>query len=425
MRTILTAAVLACLLSSCGSFLPTNGPSSSDIRQGSLDENSLPYALVPLTSKVVEELALYGPRLSNLFPDRRPPADIRFGVGDSVSVTIFEAAAGGLFIPLEAGVRPGNFVTLPTQHVDNKGNISVPYAGAVRAKDRTPTEVQEAIVNELKKRAIEPQAVVSLVSQETSLISVLGDVNKPDRYPAPAAGERILDAIARAGGPKVEGFDTWIMLERGGRRATVPFGALVYEPSNNIYVHPADTIYAYSEPQAFLAFGAVQGSGSVVSSGLGGLDPNRTGTTQGQYSFGGWRLSLTEAVAKAGGLNDVTADPASVFLYRGETRQVAERLGIDCSRFSGPVIPVIYNVNFRDPSGFFLASKFEMRNKDILYVSNAEAVEVSKFLVFVRLVMGTANDPVTYTTNGFILRNVANTKTTATTIAVTPAVAGR
>ena len=62
------------------------------------------------------------------------------------------------------------------------------------------------------------------------------------------------------------------------------------------------------------------------------------------------------------------AEPAAVFLYRGETREVAERLGIDCSRFPGPIIPVIYNVNFRNPEGYFLATKFQMRNKDVIYV---------------------------------------------------------
>ena len=66
--------------------------------------------------------------------------------------------------------------------------------------------------------------------------------------------------LREAGGPKSQGFDTWVMLERGGRRATAPFGALVYEPSNNIWVHPNDTIYLYREPQTFIAFGAFGGS---------------------------------------------------------------------------------------------------------------------------------------------------------------------
>ena len=118
-----------------------------------------------------------------------------------MSVTIFEAAAGGLFIPAEAGVRPGNFITLPSQEVDNNGNISVPYAGNIQAKGRTPVEVQQAIVDALKNRAIEPQAVVSLATQRTSLVTVLGDVTRPQVLNAVPAGERILDSIARAGGP--------------------------------------------------------------------------------------------------------------------------------------------------------------------------------------------------------------------------------
>jgi len=81
-------------------------------------------------------------------------------------VTIFEAAAGGLFIPIEAGVRPGNFITLPNQNVDSKGNIAVPYAGAIRASGRTPADVQQSIVDALKNRAIEPQAVVASSNNE-------------------------------------------------------------------------------------------------------------------------------------------------------------------------------------------------------------------------------------------------------------------
>ena len=94
-----------------------------------------------------------------------------------ISVTIFEAAAGGLFIPAEAGVRPGNFVQLPNQNVDTSGNITVPYAGAIKAAGRTPSEIQNDIVKAIGNRAIEPQAIVALVTQNTSLISVLGEAS--------------------------------------------------------------------------------------------------------------------------------------------------------------------------------------------------------------------------------------------------------
>jgi DNA-binding protein H-NS len=80
----------------------------------------------------------------------RPPHRITLGIGDAVSVTIFEAKPGGLFVPSDAGARPGNFVTLPNQVVDANGNITVPYAGAIQAVGRTPAEVQEAINESLR-----------------------------------------------------------------------------------------------------------------------------------------------------------------------------------------------------------------------------------------------------------------------------------
>jgi polysaccharide export outer membrane protein len=286
-------------------------------------------------------------------------------------------------------VRPGNFVTIPNQAVDIQGNISVPFAGNIRAKGRTPVEVQQAVVDALKNRAIEPQVVVSTVEQRTSLITVLGDVGRPGRFPASAEGERLLSVISRAGGAASPGPDEWVMLERKGRRGIAPFGALLTEPANNIWAHPDDTIYLYRDAQTFLAFGA-------------------TGQQQ-QIPFGGvWRLSLAEAVAKAGGLIDQQADPAAVFLYRGETRDVAEALGIDIARFNGPIIPVLYNINFRDPAGYFLATNIDMRNKDVIYVSNSVSVEATKVMNFISTVNNTVNGPINTAINYYSLKNIIN-----------------
>jgi len=80
---------------------------------------------------------------------RPPPWRITLGIGDVVSVTIFEPP-GGLLVPSDAGARPGNFVTLPNQIVDSNGNITVPYAGTIRAAGRTPSEVQQAINEALR-----------------------------------------------------------------------------------------------------------------------------------------------------------------------------------------------------------------------------------------------------------------------------------
>ena len=377
-RTATAAALLAALfvLEGCGSaFFPAAGPNSVVVRSGH-SQTGQQYALVKLTPQVVNVLEEYGPRsLSAVFGDHRPPPEVKFGIGDIVSVTIFEAAAGGLFIPSEAGVRPGNFITLPNQPIDTAGNITVPYAGAVRAAGRTPSQVQQDIVDRIKDRAIEPQAVVALVTQNTSLITVIGEVNNAftpsGRIPAQPAGERLLDVITRAGGLKDQGQNTWVVLERNGKRAAAPFGSLVFDPENNIWAWPGDTIYVYQEPQTFLAFGAAG--------------------QQGQFAFNQWRVSLAEAVGQAGGLLDLQADPGSVFLYRREPRQLAEQLGVDCSKFEGPIVPIIYSVSFIDPGGYFLATRFQMHNKDLIFAANAQQVEVDKFLNFVQNVAATAN----------------------------------
>jgi polysaccharide export outer membrane protein len=352
------------------------GPASIDIR--SVNSATLPFSVVKLDAATVRIVGNSEPNvLAGAFKDSRPPSAIRFGIGDLVDVTIFEATAGGLYIPIEAGVRPGNFVTLPEQPVDNDGNISVPYAGLIHAAGRTNVEIQGDILKRIGKRAIDPQVVVTSTQQRSSLVSVFGEVRNPLRFPMPYAGaqDRITDAITRAGGITGPGWETWVVLERQGKRATVPFGNLVYWPSNNIFVQPGDRIYLYREPMKFMAFGA-------------------TGQ-QGEFVFDAWSISLAQAVAKAGGLLDVQGDPGSIFLYRGEPREVAEQLGVDCSKFTSDIIPIVFSVSFQDPAGYFLATKLKMRPFDVLYVANAPQVDITKVINFINAVAVTGDNVMT------------------------------
>jgi len=159
----------------------------------------------------------------------------------------------------------------------------------------------------------------------------------------------------------------------------VPFENLVMNSNNNIYILPGDRIYVYQESQKFIAFGAMGGSGGGAVSGA-----------QGEVPFGAWRINLAEAVAKAGGLGDLQADPGAVFLYRQEPREVAQLLGADMTRFDRPLVPVIFSVSFRDPGGYFLATRLQMRNDDIIFVANAQSVDTTKFLTFVSSVTSAA-----------------------------------
>src|ERR1700751_510151 len=97
-RLLAAVLMLAAVLAGGCSIVPANGPSQRDVRGGQRDPDSLPYALVKLTPEVTQVLAAHVPTLAGFFPSDEATAKrepIRFGIGDTVSVSIFEAAAGG------------------------------------------------------------------------------------------------------------------------------------------------------------------------------------------------------------------------------------------------------------------------------------------------------------------------------------------
>jgi polysaccharide export outer membrane protein len=103
-------------------------------------------------------------------------------------------------------------------------------------------------------------------------------------------------------------------------------------------------------------------------------------------------MTMAEGVAAAGGLLDLQADPGSVFLFRREPRELAEMLGVDCSKMDGPTVPVVYSVSFLDPAGYFLATRFQMRNKDVIFAANAQSVEIEKFTTFLNALISVPNN---------------------------------
>lgn len=373
-------------LTSCAE-LPVAGPSHKDIVLGAATSVinapgtvAFDYALVDLNATVVENVFDIdaGSFFKTFGAGRAYAPELLVGVGDVLQVTVFESKSGGLFIPADSGTRPGNFVSLPPQTVDYRGYITVPYAGSIEAAGRSTREIQAEIEKRLANRAIEPRSIVSFVEQNATTVSVVGEVNNPKRIRILQNGSRVLDAIAEAGGIKWPGWDTYVTLQRRGRKSTIFFNSLVRHPEENIFVAPGDTLYVYAEPRRFVAFGAFNSFGPLGATG--------------EFKFEQEHLSLAEAVGRAGGLVDTQANPGQTFLYRLEARHALECMNVDLSRFPADMeaIPTVYRANFRDPSSYFYAQRFPMRNKDILYVSNAESVEITKFLTFLRTVTSTA-----------------------------------
>jgi polysaccharide export outer membrane protein len=370
---LLFAIIFTGSLGACN-VLPGTGPTSDAVNAGATaglrSTTSLPYTLVDVTADTIGFLSQ--PNLVSFkgeFPDKRPKPNQVVGVGDVLNISIFEAAPGGLFTPGQsAGARPGNFVDLPAQAVDQKGSIYVPYAGEIPAAARTIPEIQQAVVARLRNRAIEPQVVISLNQQHSSVVSVLGDVNTPGVLALNSVGERLLALIARAGGPKFEAIESYVTLQRDGKRVRVLLSRVVHDPRENIFVRPNDVIFVTRESPTFTALGA--------------LNQNVFGFNS-EIPFDVETLTLTQAMGKAGGLNDQQSDPSEIYVYRFEERHFLEKLGVDTTRFTFDRIPTIYRVNLRDPSGMLLAAGFQMRSKDVMYVANARVVDYYKLLTLI------------------------------------------
>ena len=101
--------------------------------------------------------------------------------------------------------------------------------------------------------------------------------------------------------------------------------------------------------------------------------------------------------------------PAKLVLYREVDRDMLANAGVDVSKFAGDRIPTVFHANMRDPTIFFAAQKFRMQDKDVIYVSNAETVELAKFLSLVNGVSDTtANVPANAITTRKSVRQMTN-----------------
>ncbi len=356
-------ALLACFeIAACS--LPEAGPTRDDISEAARPAPSgqTRFALIDVSPSIVDKMEKWSAAsLRASFGTQRPPHTQTIGIGDSVQIVLWEAAGGGLFsAPITDRLSPGaRSAVIPEQVVGNDGAVTVPYAGRIRVAGRTPSDVESSIDEALKGKAIEPQALVTVTKNVANTVSVVGEVTAGARIPLTVRGDRILDVIATAGGIKAPAHDAFITLIRNGRSVRVPLQTILMDPQEDIYVAPGDVITVTREPQTFTAIGAT-GRNDVIP-------------------FDAVGISLGQAIGRAGGLNDQRADPAGVFVIRFEQPAEYDQLGfVRPSMEPTDQVPVIYRLDMRDPNAFFLANRFPIRNKDMLFVSNAAATDVQK-----------------------------------------------
>lgn len=352
---VLTICVMSGL-AAC-SIIPASGPTSAEIEAQSGPRSSgLSFELITLDGSSIAALRGYHPTgFSKHFPGKRWVPSHIIGIGDTISVVVWEPGEEGLFSRAENGGRAelGPFV------VNQSGTITVPYVGKVHAAGKSVERLQEAIQIALGGKAVDPQVVVTLADNASSLVLVSGAVNSPGQYPLALRGERLLDVIAKAGGNAKKASETYVTFIRGSRQGRQLLKTVFENQGENIYVQPGDQVYLAHTPQTFTAFGAVP--------------------KVGEYPLQAGEVSLIEALGRVGGLEDGRANSVGLYVFRYESPSLVRSMKPDAKIASSGPVPVIYQINMRAAPSYFYAQSFNVRDKDVIYVSNAYGAELNKF----------------------------------------------
>lgn len=379
------------LVGAC-SFLPAAAPTANQLAHS--QDQDWDVFFVNLTSRMVAALRNYRePGFPQAFRGASYSPSVTLKPGDTVGVTVYENSASPLFSgsvpPVMTGV-PGQpapqATTLPTQTVESDGRIVVPYVGRVSVAGKTPGQAASLIQEDLSTQAVRPQVIVSLVGNVSNTVAVGGEVNRAGLMPLSLRGERLLDVVAWAGGPKYPAVQIDVRLMRGKSVVSIPLQQIMANPADNIIARPNDAITLVRNPKTFLVMGASQ----KVS----------------QYPFEYEKVSLAEAIALAGGGVDAISNLAGVFLFRYEQPAFAERLlmadtkAVDATfvksraaMFEGDrPVPIIYRLDLTQADGYFFAQQVPLRDKDIVVIANADSVQFLKLMQVVRALTGTYFD---------------------------------
>jgi polysaccharide biosynthesis/export protein len=362
-------ALSAFLLAGCSTFFSSIGPSRKDVDRSAQERSLPPIRVIDVNEEVTQRLAAL--RSRHLFSEvlsSRPDQLQPIGAGDFLVVSIWEAAPATLFgseINTTGIPAPARATTLPEQPVDGEGCVTVPFAGRIPVAGKTLPDIAAEIKRRLAKKANQPEVLVLLTRNLSSTATVVGEVTTSMRVSLTAAHERLLDALALAAGVKQPVNKTTIQITRGQSVYALPLETIIQDPRQNVPLQPGDVVTALYQPLSFTALGAT------------GKNDEISFETQG--------ISLAQALARSGGLIDARSNPSGVFVFRLEPETVIPGTAPPgpqpaVTTLAGTLIPVVYRIDLKNPRSLFWIQTFPIKDKDVLYVSNAPVVELQKFL---------------------------------------------
>ncbi len=189
--------------------------------------------------------------LASLVSFAQAKPDYPLGAGDAIRVQVFQ--------------NPD--LTIETR-VSENGSITYPLIGAVDLGGLSIAAAEKRIADALQKGGFirQPQVNIVLIQIRGNQVSVLGQVNRPGRFPLETANTRLSDMLANAGGATQGGDDMVVITgQRDGKFfrkvVDIPSIYLGEKPQEDIVLLGGDTIYVHRAP-VFYIYGEAQRPGS-------------------------------------------------------------------------------------------------------------------------------------------------------------------
>ena len=265
--SVLTTALLS--LTACGSlnhWLPSSGPSFKDVNAATDKSNETNIIeLIDINSEVTQRIQATDKKqlFSEVFANQSKHTYVA-KPGDVLEVSVWEASPALLFssgpsITALQGMSSGSASrssTIPEQMINAEGVINIPFAGPLMVSGKTLTEIEKIITESIRGKANYPQVMVRMTRNSSSNVTIVGEVGNSVLMPLTPKREKLLDAIASAGGVKQSINKITIQLSRDTQVQTIALEKVIQDPKQNIHLAPGDVITAFYQPYSFTVLGA-------------------------------------------------------------------------------------------------------------------------------------------------------------------------
>jgi polysaccharide export outer membrane protein len=341
--TRLLAALLTSLSLSACIWAPGQHLRSSDVSADRASDDGR-MEMIPITPKLIamDQATQAHQTLPAELLDYHPEP-YRIGKGDILYITVWDHPE--LTVP--AG--PQQQATMAGRQVQADGSLFYPYVGKIQTADKTPSQLRDELSQRLSKYIEAPQIDVSVLTYASQRVWITGAAERSTTVPLTVVAMTLGDAISQAGLNQLQADLSGVQLTREGHTYTIDLERLARQSDGKqIYLKDGDNIYVpYLDRKEVFVVGEV--------------------TLPGAYNFRTNDISLSQALGRARGLAQTTSNGNAVYVIRG-----AHDLQQEPS--------VIYHLEARSPAAFAVASQFQLRPGDVVFVGAAGVTRWSRFV---------------------------------------------